>query len=84
MIFHPAPQYAVTRLHEKRTARIQDSHFDRTCALDHASREPGNFVPRSNYLTEKVVGVKHPRDVQVSALCQQLPFAHNVVNCTSL
>ena len=61
------PQYAVTKLYEKRKSRIQDSYFDRTCALDHASREPGNFVPRSNYLTEKVVGVKHAREVQVGS-----------------
>jgi hypothetical protein len=69
MVSHPLPaalQYAVTKLYEKRKSHIQDSYFDRTCALDHASREPGNFVPRSNYLTEKVVGVKHPREVQVS------------------
>jgi hypothetical protein len=62
-------QMSIIQLYLKRKHRWTDASFNEQCALNHSSRGPGNFYPRSLWLMKKIASVAEAHSIQVGLSC---------------
>jgi hypothetical protein len=60
---------SIIQLYLKRKHRWTDASFNEQCALNHSSRGPGNFYPRSLWLMKKIASVAEAHSIQVGLSC---------------